>query len=132
MDFLNALDESGNILKERTPLYQIQHLKGLLFLAQGMAQQALEVFIASQQMKSNAQRGLVQVAKMASHGYFDQALELVGFLKDNVIRESSKPVKGMNYYDELLTIEQTIKDDMLYTVKDWMVCGIQILLFWCD
>lgn len=89
------------------------YLQGLLFLKQSKSAQALMKFRLSLQRHTDVERGMQQVALLASHGYFSQALMHLADAEKVLARQPDRSLKQKRafYEQEIERIRRLLREE---------------------
>ena len=108
---LDALEENASFKTHRTSKRMLYHWRGKFLLTEGKAADAWAEFCASQTALPDIEAGLLQVALLAKHAYYEFAIRHLNFLED-LLRQGKGNKAGINFEAEIAALKQQIKSDM--------------------
>jgi len=110
---LSAFETNPHYSRSRHAQRLAAYLRGLLFLKQDQPQDALTAFRLSLMRHTDVERGMQQVALLASHGYYDQALRHLADAEAVLADQpdgSLKQTRGF-YEQEIERIRQLLSEE---------------------
>lgn len=110
---LSAFETNPHYSRSRHAQRLAAYLRGLLFLKQDQPQDALTAFRLSLRRHTDVERGMQQVALLASHGYYDQALRHLADAEAVLADQpdgSLKQTRGF-YEQEIERIRQLLSEE---------------------
>jgi tetratricopeptide (TPR) repeat protein len=110
---LDALQSNPSYRDSRFAARLIPHLEGKLFLAEGRPEDAERSFELALERQHNVEAGLMEVALLASHHDFEEALRHLGRARRVLARQADRTLKRPRgeYESEMARLEWVIKDD---------------------
>lgn len=115
-DALRVIDALTENIGTRRPSRQMlaYHLRGVVLTDRGDASGGLESFSYSLEAYSNIETGLFQVAYLATHGFYNEALVHLERVEDATIRkrDAFDDLVSRNYEAEIDTLRNTIRIDL--------------------
>lgn len=120
------LDHLGNnrfFTEHRIAKRKITHWQGQFLLNDDCGQEALNSFHESQRWLPDLEAGMVQVALLATSGYYELALSHLNHLKE--LKQQGKGIKpGLNFDFEIPRIEQQLLEDMRRQISRDKECSL--------
>lgn len=115
LDLLDDLMQNPSVQSTPEVIFQMHHLKGIVFADAQKPEQAFAEFEKVLSLRQNVEHGLVQVGILASYGYFDLALKhlehiepLAEHMPSDVLSTHTKP----DYQTEIRRIRQNLQEDL--------------------
>jgi tetratricopeptide (TPR) repeat protein len=111
---LGALQANPSYRDSRFSARLIPHLEGKLYLAEGRPEAAEGSFELALKRQHNVEAGLMEVALLASHHYFEEALRHLARARKVLARQAGSTLKRprTEYESEIARLDAVIKDDL--------------------
>ncbi|ESS66963.1 hypothetical protein MGMO_174c00290 [Methyloglobulus morosus KoM1] len=118
---LDVLQTNPGILQDSGRLFQLHHLKGLVYASTNRPKEALAEYKKVLALRGNIEHGLIQMGVLASHGFFPEALEHLNDV-DKILAGQPQPSQTLfktklDYQAEIARIRQNLLDDIKASKK---------------